>query len=321
LIKLSSKLYKSSIKQAIYQILFSYIPFLALIYVCYLVIDISYWIVFILTIPASFFLVRIFVIAHDCSHRSFTGSRKFNNIVGTISAFLNLTPFYAWTEEHRKHHMSSGNLDTLDIGEFTTLTVKEYKSMSMMRKLGYRLYRNPFVLLTIGPVLYFLVRFRFSRSHHSIKAKISVYMTNLALLGIFAIIYFTFDIIKFLLIFGPLTVMASIIGTWLFFIQHQFPEAYFRHFHEWNFQDAGMKGSSFYDLPKIVMWFTGNITYHHIHHLAPKIPFYHLGKCYKNSKEFKNGVKFSFFQSLPYACLALYDKSQGRLVSFKSIKD
>lgn len=283
--------------------------------------DISYLLVILIAIPAGFFMVRIFIIAHDCGHKSFTKSNKFNDIVGTISAFITFTPYYAWTEEHREHHMTSGNLDTPDIGEFTTATVKEYKSMSKMGKFWYRLHRNPFVFLTIGPVLFFLVKFRFTYKHHSTKARISVYGTNVALLGAIVIMYYTSYLSKFLAIYGPMLVVGSILGVWLFYIQHQFPEAYFKHFHDWNFHDAGMKGSSFYDLPKIVKWLTGNITYHHIHHLAPKIPFYNLGKCYEDSKEFKNGVKFSFFQSLPYAFLALYDEDQERLVSFKSIKD
>ena len=320
---LVTKYQKSHLAKSIWQICDSFIPFFVIWYLMYLSLDLSYWLTILLSLPAAGFLVRMFIIQHDCGHGSFFKSKRANEFLGMFASIFTLTPYHYWRKSHAIHHAGMGNLEHRGIGDIYTMTVNEYLQRSKWGRFKYRLYRNPFILFVFIPSVLFIVLYRFplSRSSSLKKLQPGVYLTTLAIAIVTGIIIWLIGWQSFLLIQLPVTVFASTTGTWLFYIQHQFEDTYWEKSDDWDFTIAALHGSSFYKLPKILQWFTGNIGFHHIHHLSPRIPNYSLSKCHEENSLFQKVSVLSVRTSLKSSLLSLWDENQKKLVGFKYLKN
>lgn len=279
------------------------------------------WAMLLLVVPAAALLVRLFMIQHDCGHGSFFRLRRTNDLLGRTLGVLTLTPYAAWRRSHAAHHASAGNLDRRGVGDITTLTAREYLSRPAWRRWCYWLYRHPLILFGIGPVWQFLIAHRMptgSPLHHW-QSWLSVLGTDAVLAGIAAPIIWAVGPITFLIGCLPVILLAATIGVWLFYVQHQFEGTYWRTGTDWDFQAAALEGSSYYDLPVLLHWVTGNIGFHHIHHLSSKIPSYRLRDCFNENPEFRNARRLTLVESLKCARLALWDEAQRKLISFRRL--
>ena len=307
----------SDLKRSVWQIADSVVPYLALWYLAYRLLAVSYWLALPVTLVAAGFMVRVFIIFHDCGHGSFFRAKAANRAVGYITGILTLTPYDDWREEHARHHATAGDLDRRGAGDVWTMTVREYREAPFWRRVGYRLYRNPLVLLGVAPLYVFLVKQRFTRSGSSARARLSVHLTNLALLAIVAGLFATAGGKATLLVELPLLAAAGAGGIWLFYVQHQFEHVYWARRGEREFVAAAMDGSSLYALPRVLQWFSGNIGFHHIHHLAPRIPNYRLPKAYREQPLLQRVDRLTLLASLRSLRLRLYDEDSRRLVAFR----
>lgn len=307
------------IRKSIWQICNSLIPYIVMWYLMYRSLQYSYWITLLLSLVASGFLIRIFIIFHDCGHRSFFTSRRANNIVGIVMGILAFTPFYKWHHQHWIHHATSGNLDKRGIGDVWTMTVDEYLQSTRLDRFYYRAFRNPFIMFTFGPVLMVMFQNRIAKKNLTWLEKRNIYFTNLILLAIAVFTSILIGLKAYLLIQIPIILISHSMGLWLFYIQHQFDDVYWERDSKWDYKISAIKGSSFLKLPAVLQWFTGNIGFHHVHHLSSRIPNYFLAKCHYENDIFR-GVKpiilFSTFRALT---LGLWDEKSHRMVSFRKI--
>jgi omega-6 fatty acid desaturase (delta-12 desaturase) len=296
----------------------SLLPFCGLWYVMYLSLSWSYWLTLLLAIPTAGLLVRLFIIQHDCGHYSFFRSRRANDVLGTFCGLLTLTPYRLWRRSHSRHHASSGNLTHRGHGDVWVLTVDEYFSRSYWGQLQYRLYRHPLFLFAIGPSLLFIVRQRLTycvpRAWQ--RERNSVHITNLGILAALIAAWCTIGLASVLLVHLPILVIAASIGSWLFFIQHQYETAYWQRNDRWDFIRSAFDGSSYYRLPRLLQWFSGNIGFHHIHHLESRIPNYNLPVCYAAYPELRQAVTVSLRDSIRCSRLKLWDEQLQRMVTF-----
>lgn len=300
------------LRKAIWQIINTFIPYFLLWGIMiYLVRNgFSYWFTLAIAILAAAFLVRIFIIFHDCCHGSFFVSRRANTIIGYLTGILTFTPFEQWRSSHAKHHMTAGDLDRRGTGDVWTMTVAEFQASSPKTQLQYRLYRHPLVMFILGPIYIFLLSNRFSYKHDRTHERRSVAITNLGLLAWIISMSLLISLKTFLLIQLPVIYLASILGVWLFYVQHQFETVYWARHEEWNRFKAAMEGSSFYQLPKILQWFSGNIGLHHIHHVRSSIPNYNLQKCYDSVPELRTVAPLTLKKSLKSIRMNLWDEQQ-----------
>jgi omega-6 fatty acid desaturase (delta-12 desaturase) len=312
----------SDTRKSIWQLLNTIIPFLGLWYLAYLSLGVGYWLTLLLTILAAGFLVRMFIIQHDCGHGSFFNSRKANDRVGMFCSLFTWTPYHYWQKGHAIHHAHAGNLQERGIGDVYTMTVNEYLQLSRWGKFQYRLYRNSLVLFMVVPTFLFVVMYRFPTSQTKALKRVeaSVYWTDLAIALLVMAVIWLVGWQAFLLVQIPITIVAATAGTWLFFVQHQFEDTYWANEENWDFTLAALQGSSYYKLPKILQWFTGNIGYHHIHHLSPRIPNYLLEKCHDENPMFQETVVLTLRSSLHSVTLSLWDEEQKKLIGFKQLK-
>lgn len=308
--------------KSVWQLANSFIPFLVSWYLMYLSLDVGYWLTLLIALPAAGFLVRLFIIQHDCGHGSFFKSRKANDIAGTVCSLFTWTPYRYWQKSHAIHHANAGNLAHRGIGDIYTMTVREYLQLSWWGKLKYRVYRNPFFMFVIGSTLLFVVFYRFPTSKAKAMKKVqsSVYWTNLAIAILVGAMVWLVGLKAVLLIHTPIIILAAVAGTWLFFVQHQFEDAYWAGDDNWDYTLAALQGSSYYQLPKILQWFTGNIGFHHIHHLSPRIPNYRLEQCHKENPMFQQTVILTLRTSLKSIFLGLWDEDRKKLISFRQLK-
>ncbi|MEK6255690.1 MAG: fatty acid desaturase, partial [Chloroflexota bacterium] len=285
-------------------------------------LQVSYWLTLGLAVLAAGFLVRIFIIQHDCGHQSFFKSRKANDILGTISGVLTFTPYDHWRRHHARHHANSGDLDFRGIGDVDTLTVDEYLALDWRGRLKYRVYRSPWLLFFVTPSLLFLFahRFPYKTNKAEKKARKSVWLTDAALLGAFLLLGYFIGYKEVLLIQLPITMMSASMGVYMFYVQHQFEDTYWRHHKEWDYETAALVGSSYFQLPKIFQWFTGNIGYHHVHHLSPLIPNYLLEDAHEENEIFQQVETLTFAKSIQSAFLHLWDEQADRLISFRELR-
>ena len=309
-----------AIARSVWQIVNTLLPYAALWYLMYRSLAVSYWLTVPLAILAAGFLVRVFIIHHDCGHGSFFKSRKANDVWGVVTGVLTFTPYYLWRWEHAVHHASSGDLDRRGTGDVWTLTVQEYLEASRWKRFAYRLARNPVVLFVIAPSFLFLVMHRFAPFKAADRERRSVYWTNLAILGMAAPLSTAFGFKAYLLIQVAVMMMASSAGVWLFYVQHQFEGVYWERRDEWDYAMAALKGSSFYKLPKVLQWFSGSIGFHHIHHLSPRIPNYNLEKCHKSQPLFQTVKPITLFSSLKSFTFRLWDEQRHRLVGYRHLR-
>lgn len=309
------------IKRSLFQLLNTAIPFAAVWYLMLRSLEFGYWATLLLAIPAAGLVIRLFIFQHDCGHGSFFPRQSVNNAIGFVIGILSLTPYGYWRRTHAIHHATSGNLDRRDFGEITTLTVREYQGLTPMRRLIYRLYRHPIVLLGIGPAYVFIFKHRFPADlPWSWKREWrSVMWTNLAIIGVFLLAWQTIGIVTFLKVQLPITLIAGSAGVWLFYIQHQFDDTYWRRKPEWDYYEASLQGSSYYDLPKIINWFTGNIGVHHVHHLSSRIPNYRLHECLRENDYLQDVTRLTMRDSIRCIRLSLWDEDSQRLIAFSDV--
>lgn len=306
--------------RAVWQIMDTLVPIALLWYLIYLSLPVSWWLVVPLAMLMGALLVRVFIIFHDCGHGSFFKSRAANDTVGFLTGILTFTPYYHWRWEHSIHHSSSGDLDRRGTGDVWTLTVQEYLESSRWQKFAYRLARNPFVLFVLGPLYLFLIRQRLPSPKASARERHSVYAMDAALLGMAIGLSQVFGLVPYLLIQLIALMVAGGAGVWLFYVQHQFEGVYWDRGEHWSFVAAALKGSSFYKLPRVMQWFSGNIGFHHIHHLSPRIPNYNLEKCHLADPLFQTIKPVTFWSSFKSLTFRLWDEKGGRLVGFGHLK-
>lgn len=301
-----------------WQLANSVLPFCGLWYLMYLSTFWSYWLTLALAFPTAGMLIRIFIIQHDCGHHSFFRSRRANDYVGHACGLLTLTPYALWRRSHSRHHASSGDLSHRGQGDVDVLTVDEYRNLSRWGQLRYRLYRNPLIMFGLGASYLFLLqqRFTFGIPRNWRRERRSVHLTNLGLAGLVAVAWYTIGLSTFLMVHLPVVILGSIIGSWLFFVQHQFEEAYWQPHPSWEFGRAALDGSSYYRLPRVLQWFTGNIGFHHIHHLDSRIPNYNLNACYDAEPALREAVTFGIRESIKCTSLKLWDERRQRMVTF-----
>jgi len=295
--------------RAVFEIIITLIPFLLIWTAMWWLVSRGYWIGLLGAIPAGAFIVRLFIIQHDCGHRSLFSSRRANDWVGRFIGLLTLTPYDHWRRQHAIHHAASGNLDRRGIGDVITLTVAEYEALSWFGKFKYRLYRNPLVMFGLGPAYLFFIANRLPMK--SMKQKmpwVSTSLTNLGVLALYALMIWVVGLKAFLLIQIPSVIVGASIGVWLFY--------HWARSEDWDRERAALMGSSYYDLPKWLMWVTGNIGIHHVHHLSSRIPFYQLPRILRDHPELKNISRLTFWQSLKCVRLALWCEQRRELVSF-----
>jgi omega-6 fatty acid desaturase (delta-12 desaturase) len=280
-------------------------------------VDISWWLTVPLAVLAAGLLVRVFIIMHDCAHGSFLVSRRLNDMVGIVCGALAWTPYFRWRWEHARHHAMSGNLENRGIGDIWTMTVEEYRQSSRLRRLGYRLVRNPIFLLGVGPFWLMLVKERLPHGTPNRRARRSVWWTNVFIAGMVALGVMVFGWLDYLVVQAIIIGVAGGAGIWLFYIQHQFEDAYWVSGEEWDFTDAALRGSSFYRLPRVLQWFSGNIGFHHIHHLSPRIPNYRLARCHASTRSFRDVPVMTFWGSLHTLSLRLWDETAEKMVGYE----
>jgi omega-6 fatty acid desaturase (delta-12 desaturase) len=304
--------------KSVWQLVNTLLPLCGLWHLMYLSLAWSYGLTLLLAIPSAGLLVRLFIIQHDCGHHSFFRSRFANNALGTFCSIFTLTPYALWRRNHSRHHASSGNLNHRGHGDVWTLTVDEYKRRSWFGRLHYRLYRNPIFLFGIGPAVLFILRQRFTVGIPATwrRERKSVHATNAAIAVLLVGAYCTTGLIPFLLVHSPIVLLASSIGAWMFFIQHQYEKAYWQPDNQWDFKRSALDGSSYYRLPPVLQWFTGNIGFHHIHHLNSRIPNYNLAECFANVAELRKSVTIGVRESLRLPQLKLWDERLQRMVRF-----
>jgi omega-6 fatty acid desaturase (delta-12 desaturase) len=310
----------SDVSRSIMQMITTLLPLAAMLYVMYLSLALPYWITLVLIFPTAGLLVRTFIIMHDCAHGSFFPSRRANEVVGFITGVLTLTAFSAWRHSHALHHASSGDLDRRGHGDVDTITVTEYLALSRGARFKYRLFRNPFVLFGIGPI-FFMIDNRIPRSL-SLKDKEirSIWWTNLAIVVLTAAAIAWVGWRPAVLLYFPAMYIAAAAGIWLFYVQHQFEDAYWKDHGEWDYATSAIRGSSYFKLPAVLQWFTGNIGLHHVHHLGPRIPNYKLERCHTENPLFHDVTVLTLRQSLATMRLALWDEDQQRLVGYSDIR-
>jgi acyl-lipid omega-6 desaturase (Delta-12 desaturase) len=311
---------KSTTKESVWQIINTLGPFFLLWFLAYQSLSVSYWLALVPIVIAAGFLTRIFIIFHDCTHFSFFKSRRVNRIVGTAMGVLTLFPFDQWGHDHAVHHATSGNLDKRGTGDIWTLTIDEYLAAPLKIRLAYRFYRNPFVMFVLGPIYVFLLKNRFNRKNARKKERNNTYLVNVIIVSLIALLCVTLGWQEFLLVQGSIFMVSGSIGIWLFYVQHTFEDSYFEEDKEWQYVLAAVEGSSFYKLPKIMQFLTGNIGYHHIHHLSPRVPNYKLEEAHKNSEPLQKVPTISLLTSLKSLRFKLWDEENKTFVSFRGIK-
>jgi len=282
-------------------------------------LDISYWLTLAISVLAGGFLVRLFLIQHDCGHGAFFKNKAANNWVGRIMGIFTLTPYEVWKRAHALHHASSGNLDKRGVGDISTLTVDEYFALSPMKRLSYRLYRHPIVMFGIGPAYVYFLRNRLPLGFmNSTRQWGSAMGTNLASLIVAGVVIYFTGFVPFLLVFVPTTFFAAALGIWMFYVQHQFEDTVWATSDEWDLHDAALYGSSYYKLPAVLQWFTANIGIHHVHHLYGKIPYYYLPRVLRDFPELAEIRRLDLIESFSTVKLRLWDEAQKKMITFKA---
>ena len=294
----------------------SVVPYLALSVGIYLALSVSVLLALALALPAAAMLVRTFIVFHDCSHGSFLASRRANSWLGTTLGLLLFSPFLRWRHDHAVHHATSGDLERRGVGDIRMLTVAEYRALSPRGQLGYRLLRNPLVMFGLGPLVAMVIGPRIVAKGARPRMRRSVLMTNLALAVLVGGLCWLVGWRDYLLVAGPSALLAGSAGIWLFYVQHQFEDAYWESREDWNYADAALRGSSYLKLPRVLQFLTGNIGFHHVHHLSARIPNYNLQRAHEENPALHDVPTLSLWDGLRAVTLKLWDEESGRLVTF-----
>ncbi|HAQ20293.1 MAG TPA: fatty acid desaturase [Prolixibacteraceae bacterium] len=306
----------SSFSRSIWQIANTFIPYIGLWIIIVYSLSVSYWLSAFLIILTAGFLVRLFIIFHDCGHGSYFKSQKINRIVGMFFGILAFTPYDKWHNQHLKHHGTVGNLDKRGVGDVWTMTKEEYLACDKWGRFKYRFYRNPLVMFGIGSLYVFLIQNRLTQKGLTRKEKLNIYFTNAALLFLCVVLSLFIGFSTFVVIQLSILYIAAVSGLWLFYLQHQYEDVTWYRSKDWNYRIVALEGSSFVKFPKILQWFSGNIGFHHIHHLNARIPNYYLSKCYRENTILKEVKPVTFMMSLKSLRLRLWDEQIQKMVSF-----
>jgi omega-6 fatty acid desaturase (delta-12 desaturase) len=315
-----AKFQQPSLARASWQIVNTIGPYALLWVLMYFALEVSWWLVVPLAILAGAFLVRVFIIFHDCGHGSFFKSAAANDFWGFLCGVLTLTPYYHWRWEHSLHHATSGDLDRRGIGDIWTMTVQEYLESSRWKRFAYQLARNPIVLFVLAPLYIFLFKNRTPKAAANRRERFSVYWMNLAILAFGFLMAEIFGLKAYLLIQLTAVMVAGSAGVWLFYVQHQFEGTYWERRDDWDYAAAALQGSSFYKLPRVLQWFSGNIGFHHIHHLSPRIPNYNLEECHNADPLFQQVKPVTLFSSFKSFSFRLWDEQRRKLVGFRHLR-
>jgi omega-6 fatty acid desaturase (delta-12 desaturase) len=307
---------RPSIGRSALDIATSVVPYMVLSAAMYLALDVSYLLVLAIGIPTAGFLLRTYIVFHDCTHGAFLGSRRGNAWLGTVLGLLLYAPFVRWRHDHAVHHATAGDLDRRGVGDVVTMTVDEYHRSPWRRRLGYRLVRNPFVMFGFGPIVAMMIGPRIPSRTARPRMRRSVIGTDIALVAMVGALCLLLGWREYLLVFIPPALLAGSAGIWLFYVQHQFEDTYWQSADGWNYADAGLKGSSYHKLPKVLQFFTGNIGLHHLHHLNARIPNYNLQRAHDDNQIFHDVPTLSLWDGIRAVRLKLWDEDQSRLVTF-----
>jgi acyl-lipid omega-6 desaturase (Delta-12 desaturase) len=298
----------------------SVVPYLALLVLMYLALDVSFLLVLALSVPAAGFLLRTYILFHDCTHGSFMRTKRANTWLGIGLGLLVYSAFHSWRHNHAVHHATAGDLDRRGVGDVPTLTVREYLALPWKKRLGYRLFRNPLVMFGLGPIYAFVIQQRMVSRSMRPRIKRSVMGTNAALAVLVTAACLLFGWQEYLLVQWPAALMAGSAGVWLFYVQHQFEDAYWENAGEWTYADAALRGSSYLKLPKVLQFFTGNIGLHHVHHLSARIPNYNLQRAHDENPIFHDVPTISLVEGMRAVRLKLWDEDRRRLVTFSEAR-
>ncbi len=311
-----------SLPRSLWQLTSSAVLLVATWILMYLSLRVSYWLTLALAVPAAFFLIRLFIIQHDCGHGAFFKSPKVADAVGSIIGVFTLTPYHYWKKTHAMHHATSGNLEHRGFGDISTLTVDEYLARGWWGRLKYRLYRHPVTLFVVGPAFQFVVKHRIPTIVPRAwkRERFSIVWTDIVLAGFVATMALTVGLKAFLLVHLPFQLLSCSLGVWLFYVQHQFEPTYWEHDERWQYEQAALQGSSYYQLPRVLQWLTGNIGIHHIHHLNARIPNYRLPVVLREHPELTECNRLTLWESIRCIPLALWDERERKLVGFGKVK-
>jgi acyl-lipid omega-6 desaturase (Delta-12 desaturase) len=297
------------------------VPYIALWVAMYFAFEVSYLLVLALSVPAAGFLLRTYILFHDCAHGSFLPWRRANVWLGTALGLLVFTPFQSWKHSHAVHHATAGDLDRRGVGDVPTLTVAEYRARSWQGRFGYRLFRNPLIMFGLGPIYSMILAPRLVPRSARPRIRRSVILTNIALLVLIGALCWLVGWREFLLIEMPSALLAGSAGVWLFYVQHQFEDTYWQSADGWSYADAALQGSSYLKLPKVLQFFTGNIGLHHVHHLGARIPNYNLQRAHDENPIFHDVPTLSLWDGLRAVRFKLWDEERGRLVTFAEARE
>jgi omega-6 fatty acid desaturase (delta-12 desaturase) len=294
----------------------SVLPYLALSLSMYLLTSVSLLLVFLLAIPTAGFLIRTFILFHDCTHGSLMASKRANALLGAVLGLIVLVPFRRWRHDHAVHHATAGDLERRGVGDIPTLTVEEYWARSWRGRLAYRLFRHPLVMFGLGPIVATMVGPRIASRSQRPRLRNSVLGTDVALLTVVGGLCWLIGWQNFLLVWAPASMLAGSVGIWLFYVQHQFEDVYWERSEQWNYADAALQGSSYLKLPKLLQFFTGNIGLHHVHHLSARVPNYNLQRAHDANPIFRNVPVLTLWDGLRAVRLKLWDERHGTLITF-----
>jgi omega-6 fatty acid desaturase (delta-12 desaturase) len=309
--------------RSVFELIITSVLFIVFWAAAWWALSFSYWLTLAICMPAGAFLVRLFLIKHDCGHGAFFRRRVFNDWVGRVLGVLTLTPYDVWRRDHAVHHATSGNLDKRGTGDIDTLTVREYRELPRLRRIAYQLYRHPFFMFVVGPAYYFLLRNRLPLGFSNADRRfwISAMGTNATIALVGGIMIYFLGVGPFLVVHLPITLLAATIGVWLFYVQHQFEDTVWAEDHAWNSHYAALFGSSHYELPSVLNWITANIGVHHVHHLNSRIPYYRLPQVLRDFPGFTKNRRLTLMQGFGCMRLRLWDEGQRKLVSFSEARE
>ncbi|MGG4144722.1 fatty acid desaturase [Paenibacillus algorifonticola] len=311
---------KVNMKTSIQQLINTLLPLGFFWYAAYAVMPISYLLTIVFSLITAGFVIRTFIICHDCCHGSFFKSKRANAIVGTITGIITLVPFQQWKYSHSIHHATSSNLDKRGIGDIWIMTVDEYIAATPLRRLFYRIYRHPAVMFGLGPIAVFLIQYRFNRKGARRQERLNTYLINVSIVALYAGLSWLLGWQAFVMVQLPVMFLSGLFGIWLFYVQHQFEDTYFENEDEWSYVKAAVEGSSYYKLPRPLQWITGNIGFHHVHHLSPKVPNYYLEDAHNSSVPLQQATTITLKTSLTALRFRLWDEENKMFVSFKGLK-
>lgn len=308
------------LRRSLWQVVTTFIPFFGLLVLMYISLAYSYWLTLLLAVPTGGLLVRLFVILHDCGHGSFFKSMRANNILGTVCGLLSFVPYNQWRFTHAIHHATAGDLDRRGTGDVVTWTVSEYLAQPLVKRWLYRILRHPLFLFIVAPMIFLLIQQRRVSTSSRTRERRAVYAMNLALLTTIAAVSLVIGLKAFVLIYLPVLFVGGTAIVYGFYVQHQFEGVYWQRHGEWDYLSAALEGSSYFKLPQVLQWFSGNIGLHHVHHLSSRIPNYNLQRCHDENPIFHNVTTITLWSSLKTINLALLDEETGRLIRFKDLK-